>query len=193
MKWQDITVGQFEQLTKYNGKDNEQFTTKAIEIIFGIEKADRTLSLAEYMQHVGQLSFMNEKIPSKKIPLKYEREGRKYFIDIEPTRFTAAQFLDFKEMRKNPDNLTDILSVVVIPVGHKYNDGYDIEQAKEDIREMSVVDGQNIVFFFARWFQTYVRYFQGYFRLQKRMRKTSPQMREVMERIERFLSLIPTV
>ena len=47
-------------------------------------------------------------------------------------------------------HLADILSVALVPVGKKYNEGYEIEGLKADLWSMNVGDALAVCFFFQR-------------------------------------------
>jgi hypothetical protein len=55
-----------------------------------------------------------------------------------------------------------MLSVFLIPEGHKYNDGYDMLQVINDINDLPVTVVNDAAFFFGRHFSVFMETFQSY-------------------------------
>ena len=53
MDWKTLTVNQYEQLNDLYNLDRSRFTTNAIEVLFGVKKADVSVPLAEYNRLLG--------------------------------------------------------------------------------------------------------------------------------------------
>lgn len=66
----------------------------------------------------------------------------------------VAQWIDFQNYGRDLENrMADILSVVLIPKGKTYNEGYDIAALKRDLlANMTVPDALAVCFFFQRKF-----------------------------------------
>lgn len=55
--------------------------------------------------------------------------GTTYKIIDKPDNINVAQYIDFENwINLNKNNIAEVLSVFLIPEGHKYNDGYDITE-----------------------------------------------------------------
>ena len=64
---------------------------------------------------------------------------------------TTAQFVDYQNYSKeNPVDISKCLSVFIIPKGHTYNDGYDLKQVQEDIKDLDMVTINTLAFFFKK-------------------------------------------
>ena len=191
-RWGQLTVDQFEdicELQKMHPKDSAKYI---VEYLYGVEDADH-LPLHEYSCYVAGLrKFIGEPVPKSKLTpnAAYTLNGRTYRVDISPTAFTVAQYTDLTDYLKRSASLRDILSVVVVPDGKLYNEGYDMESAKADIGTMSLTDALAVIGFFARWskasIQTFLRCLTKMMRKGK-MGKVPP---ETMARLEKEVSTL---
>ena len=90
-------------------------------------------SFSNLLDGIGWLG-KNPDIPE--VAPAYNINGRTYIVNLNPQKVTTAQYIDFKGIDINqPSNIPDALSVIMVPSGHTYNDGYDMEQVKKDIYE----------------------------------------------------------
>ena len=87
--------------------------------------------------------------------------SRKYYFDCLLGNVTTAQYVDFINYSKTSD-IVKMLSVFMIPEGHKYNDGYDMLEVFEDIQDMPIPILYSASFFFNRQFATFIKIFQRY-------------------------------
>ena len=77
----------------------------------------------------------------------YELDGTKYRVYTK--EMTTAQYIDFKQMVDTyAENLPRFLTIFIIPDGHKYGDGYDLEKAAQDIGKMPITDARAVADFF---------------------------------------------
>ena len=86
----------------------------------------------------------------------------------------------------------DILSVFIIPKGHKYGDGYDINEVKQDILQLNMVDINAISQFFFRQFELFSETFRLYLiQYLKKEEKTAKgeQKEKIQETIEKLLEV----
>lgn len=112
------------------------------------------LPINEYKDLVRRMSFL---APGN---LNYHPVARKYIcggFDLVPVRdfrrLETAQYIDFQTYSPDLDkHLVEFLSVILLPKGHRYNEGYDIADVQRAIREeLSVADGVSIAGFFLTW------------------------------------------
>ena len=137
MKWSDVTLKQFLELKDIMQIEDETDRTIAIaELLLGLDVSN--LPLSEFNKKMKELSFLKEEIPNNHIVKKVEINNRKYNIDALLGRVSTAQYVDFTNYMKEENNITKVLSVFFIPNGHKYNDGYDMEQVIRDMESLPV-------------------------------------------------------
>lgn len=186
MDWKDLTVNQYEQLAELHKIDRTRFASNAIEVMFGVKNADTTLPLVEYSRYLGELSFFSTPMPKGKLKEHHTLNGRAYDVSLVVAEFSSVQYQDIMNYSKGDKRLTDMLSCVVIPHGHRYNDGYDLEQVKDDIGTMNVVDGSAIAAFFLTFWKAYMRTFRAY-SLPRLMSQLPKEKKEEVERLTKEL------
>lgn len=84
----------------------------------------------------------------------YAVNGREYTLKADPRSITTAQYIDYDQLPNKAD-LLEVLAIVMVPPGHLYNDGYDLEQAKTDMGDLTVEDAVSISDFFTRALSLY--------------------------------------
>ena len=151
--WEQVTLAQFEEICKIQEQHPDDDTKRIIEFLYGVDDAEQ-LPLPEYMAMVAGLrNFAANPVETSKLTpaATYTVEGRQYDVDITPNNFTAGQYIDLTNNIKASAAVSDILTAVVIPHGHTYNDGYDMAAVKRDLLTLPVTVAFAIVGFFVRW------------------------------------------
>ena len=160
MKWNDVKYYQFEKLQELLQIDNdEERLIEIAELLLGEDVLD--LPVAEFAKKVKELDFLQSEMPSGIPPKKITVNGRKYYLDCLLGNVSTAQYIDFTNHSKTSD-ICKMLSVFLIPEGHKYNDGYDILQVMNDIKDLPVTVVNDSAFFFAKHYSTFMKTFQSY-------------------------------
>lgn len=172
--WDDITLENFYKLTDL-GKEPDVYDV--IDIVYGIKSKEIPLNdLKKY-----SIDFLNKECPKRPIKKQYKLNGVKYDANFDITKITTAQFVDFRNYAANGAKLEDILSICLIPEGHNYNDGYEVQKLKQDILQMSITDAQTISFFFIN--QLYVLLLSTQSYLVNSMEEI-PEMKEIMNQLK---------
>lgn len=96
--------------------------------------------------------FLFEKPEPSKAKRKYELNGKTYRLFKDPSEMTVAQYISFQQIQadgfdKRP---LEMLAIFLIPDGHQYNDGYDMEEAMDDMGEMKITDALGVCHFFMK-------------------------------------------
>lgn len=160
LTWYDVSLEQFELMQNILKNEDELDKVIALaELLFGEQVTE--LTVPQFNEYVRSMAFLKTEIPHPVPPKKIELSGRKYFIDCLLGNITTAQYVDFQNYLKT-DDTARILSCFVIPEGHKYNDGYDMEEVVKDIKTMPIPAAMSIAFFFGRQFSKFMRTFQSY-------------------------------
>ena len=177
MKWNDVKLYQFnklQDLLKIDG--DEERMIEIAELLLGESVLD--LPVAEFAKKINELNFLKEPIPTNVPPKKVKVNGRSYYLDCLLGNITTAQYVDFTNHAKTND-ICKMLSVFLIPEGHKYNDGYDMEQVKSDIGDMCWLDIRACAFFIRLWLAAYILTMKS--SLVKSMKKTKTDRKRIKE------------
>lgn len=160
--WYSVSLGQFIQLQELvKIEDDTERIVAIAELLWGPEVSE--LPLVEFNAYVRGLDFLKTEMPHRDTaPKKLVLNGRKYYTDCLLGNISTAQYVDFTNHNNAEATMDKVLSVFIIPEGHKYNDGYDMQEVINDIASMPVPTAASIAFFFGRQFSTFMRIFQSY-------------------------------
>lgn len=149
--WKDITLRQFNKIQDLLQEIDEYTTLNIIDVIYDVDSAN--LPAMEVMnKYAHSLDFLMTTIPTnEKLKEIYTINQREYNSNINLTQMTTAQFVDYQNYSKeNPVDISKCLSVFIIPKGHTYNDGYDLKQVQDDIKDLDMVTINTLAFFFKK-------------------------------------------
>lgn len=170
--WDDITLQKFNQLALLGEKADP---LDVIDIVYSINS--REIPYNELKKY--PVSFLSEPCPRRPIQKQYTLNGNLYNACFDITKITTAQFVDFRNYSNSEHpTMENLLTVCLIPDGHTYNDGYDIEQVKADVQYMPITDAQTIAFFLVNQLAVLL---QGIQCSLLNNLKTDPQTKQIQE------------
>ena len=196
--WKQLSLQQFIDLMSIQAgeKDAEERSRKIIMCMYGVDPLE--IPYTEYLAMVhGINEFFDKPITKYKVAgnAKYKINGTVYTLDIAPASFTTAQYIDFTNFNRQQE-LAGMLSVVLIPEGHQYNDGYNMAKVKEDIGDMPVDEALGIVNFFGKWSKRYTKTILRFLtsrKITRRMGKEKKkEMKEEVRRLSRIMASFPS-
>lgn len=181
--WGDITLKDFYEIKNIMEIQDEYTIYNLIDYIYKVDSSKMDISeLYKY-----NVDFLSEPVPVKdiKIKEKYTINGRKYISNVNLTKITCSQFIDFTNLvRQSPEEFEKLVSVFFIPEGHEYNDGYDMKEVQRDILQLPIAVVQAMSFFMMKEFQTYAVIFQLYLTEEiTKMKNIPKEMKDEMEKI----------
>ena len=184
LKWNDIKyITLLDIREAANIEDENERVFAIMEAIFGEDVLD--LPLKDFNEKCKELQFLQKEIPNDLHVKDIKVNGREYYFDGLLGKITTAQYIDFQNYQKNNDEQKSF-SVFIIPKGHKYNDGYDMEQVFNDILDVPVPVLFSASFFFSRQFELFIRIFRHY--SIKQMKKLGLP-KEEMENMEKVVNM----
>ena len=188
MTWSDIKYRTLLDIREAANIEDENERVYAImEAVFGEDVLD--LPLKDFNEKCKELQFLQKDIPNDLHVKDIKVNGREYYFDGLLGKITTAQYIDFQNYQKNNDEQKSF-SVFIIPKGHKYNDGYDMDQVFKDILDIPVPILFSASFFFSRQFELFIRIFRRY--SIKQMKKLGLP-KEAMENLEKVVNLSTTM
>ena len=153
-----LTIGQYMQIQEISKDANLEDIDKQVQIISVLTGMDEEeilhLPITEYKELVVKSAFLNPE------NINYHPIAKRYILgkfELIPTRdfrkLETCQYIDFQTYASDIDKyLVEFLSVILVPKGHRYNEGYDILEVQDAIRDdMSVSDGISLAGFFLTW------------------------------------------
>lgn len=188
LKWSDIKYRTLLDIREAANIEDENERVYAImEAVFGEDVLN--LPLKDFNEKCKELQFLQKEIPNDLHVKDIKVNGREYYFDGILGKITTAQYIDFQNYQKNNDEQKSF-SVFIIPKGHKYNDGYDMEQVFKDILDMPVPILFSASFFFSRQFELFIRIFRRY--SIKQMKKLGLP-KEAIENMKKVVNLSTTM
>ena len=98
-------------------------------------------------------SISSYKSSNSKRPKKIKINDKVYTINYNIGKLNMAQYIDFQQIivKKNYlENLPALLSIFIIPKGHKYNDDYDIIELRNILENNITLDEALSIIFFSK-------------------------------------------
>lgn len=106
----------------------------------------------EYFAEMSN-SISSYKPSNSKRPKKIKINDQVYTINYNIGKLNMAQYIDFQQIivKKNYlENLPALLSIFIIPKGHKYNDDYDIIELRRTLENNITLDEALSIIFFSK-------------------------------------------
>lgn len=153
MNWNDITLRKWQQIRKADKLADPN--DRSIAIIAAVH--ERTpdevcaLPIRDFIRLKDAASFVLEDMPApqRTIATSYRFGGFDLRPQVDINHWTTIQFIDFQTLaERGEDALVPLLSVLLVPKGCKYGDGYDMGAAQEALLSMPVTFARDLVAFF---------------------------------------------
>ena len=157
MTWKDITIEKYEKIAALQEKDLSEIDLVAavVAVLDGITvKEVEEMPYSLLLLKARNLRFLNSKPIPSIIRKTYELGDAKYTATTNPADLTTAQYIDFQVRAADaPEDLAGLLSIILIPEGFKYNEGYHSDDVRKAIYEhMPIEDAMGLsAFFFTLW------------------------------------------
>ena len=188
--YKDLTIAKYQELLSMDWESMEELD-RQVSLISVLDDKDEeeilNLPLTEYTKLAAQTEFLlKEPEVKKRKPNKVKINGREYDIIKEVKDMTAGQYIDYQQyLALNDINkfLPNILSCFIIPKGKRYGE-YNIDDAINDIKCMSVEEALSIASFFMRKFRTSIEGILLYLRWNLKMVKKKTKDETVKNKIE---------
>ncbi len=186
-----LTLGQYMEIQEISRNESLEDIDKQVQILSVLtgvaEDEILHLPITEYKDLVVKAGFLNPE------NINYHPIAKKYIVgkwELIPTmdyrKIETGQYIDFQTYAPDLDRyLVEFLSVILVPKGHRYNDGYDILEVQKAIREeMSVSDGVSLAGFFLTWCEKSIKDSLNYSRRMAMGIKDKTRREEILRRIE---------
>lgn len=162
MKWSDLTIEQFNDLNKLYELpiQEEERAVLMAQICFPDKTFDLDMPYTELMKYVNQINNLGE-IKYKKIK-SFKLNDVEYTVTYDIKKFSTSQYVDYTNYAKEKKPLWYNLSVVCVPKGHNYNDGYDIDEVIENLKKLDCVTALSVNFTIAKSSSKYIRTLVNY-------------------------------
>lgn len=151
--WDKVTLRTFKKLmvvVKEESPQSEEFTIKILSILNDkSEDYFLEMDLKHIPAAIKSLEFLSSEIP-KQLIHKFNIDGVTYKLTL-PKDMTWGQRLNYVEgLTRAGDDYASLLSIVLIPEGKKYAEGYDIIELKNKLEDtLMITEVLSITLFFS--------------------------------------------
>lgn len=172
--WNEITWKEYEQIEQILSADipSEYKTVNLVSILTGMSVDQvENLQITEFQKLLPHLDFLQTEPETHYHQFEYTINGREYVFRGKLEEISTAMYIDYSTyMQEEDKDIIKLTSVFLIPKGHDYNDGYDMDQVKSDIGDMCWLDVRALAFFFKLQLGTYMLILKS--SLKKTLKKT---------------------
>lgn len=152
--YENLTLGRYMRINAVLDEGGEEIDQQ-VQILAILD--DKTpddillLPLTDYARMAAQSAFL--RVPCKPTPIT---SGWRYG-NLVPTedfrKINTAQYIDFQTFSKQfPATLPELLSCFLVPEGKAYNDGYDVAEVQNKVRELPLPVALGLSAFFLERF-----------------------------------------
>lgn len=154
--WNDLNVGDLltiKEIDKLQLATEDEKNLRVAALLAGISYEEIIQIPLDYVRvYMDNCAFLFTPPQPKKVKRQYIINGRKYRLLKNEMELITSQYIDFQALymegfEKRPGEL---LSIMMVPEGHTYNDGYDKDQVVEDMYCMKVEEALGVVDFFTK-------------------------------------------
>ena len=182
--WRDVTIDEYFNLVdrlspnvKSDGTllSDEGLTEYEREVILvsfvtGLDE-DKVwdMTIGEFKANQLNTAFMKEFNVARDCNFKtIQLAGEKYDVCTDLHNFTVAQYIDFQtfyaQRKDNANILASLLACFIVPRGHGYAEGYDVNDLKNKIiNGLDILTAEELLFFFLKRYLLSMRATANYF------------------------------
>lgn len=158
--YRDLPLGKYEEIVRLCREEMTEVDRRVaiIAVLAGLTEDEVLhLPLDVFTDYSARSRFVERKCPENMVPAvskSYALGGMVLVPVTDIRKITAAQYIDFQNFAQDKENhFIELLSCFLVPRGMDYNEGYDVLDVHNAIREeMSVAQAIALLaFFFNGW------------------------------------------
>ena len=156
----------------------------------------RQMAPADYNALKDGAMFLTEPMPeNKEIVDKVGINGTVFTICKDMQSISTGQYIDWCTYMSGEKRLTDLYSIMCIPEGHKYGEGYSLDDAKADMADLPLTAVNFISDFWNASQESYLRLLarqmKAEIRKLRRMRsKMTEEQKEALAEMEKAVMAV---
>ena len=196
--YRKLPIGKYNEIVKLCETEMDEVDRKVriVGILTGLTEDEvLALPLTDFTECCAKAKFIDLPCPETLIPSvskSYPVGGFNLVPVTDMRKVTTAQYIDFITFSKDKEhNIVEMLSCFLVPKGMDYNEGYDILDVHNAIKEeMSVAEVLAVLaFFFGSWTRSLHSTLSYSERMARRV-KDKEKRQMMMERIAELRSTI---
>ena len=193
--WRDVTIDEYFNLVdRLSDEGLTEYEREVILVSFvtGLDE-DKVwdMTIGEFKANQLNTAFMKEFNVARDCNFKtIQLAGEKYDVCTDLHNFTVAQYIDFQtfyaQRKDNANILASLLACFIIPRGHGYAEGYDVNDLKlKIINGLDILTAEELLFFFLKRYLLLMRATANYFNWAiRRMKRKGMPVEELEARWE---------
>lgn len=193
--YEALSMGQYQEIDRITraGGDELEVQVAIISILTGKPEAELLrLPLPEYTDLAGKSTFLRS--PIAEVP-KVRKEYALGEWRLRPCqdyrKLTAGQYIDFQAFTKDTLDFCGLLSVLMVPEGRTYAEGYDPLEVRAAIADrLPMPDGMALIAFFLKQYAVLIRASLTYSENALRRVKDKGMKARIQARIDRARILL---
>ena len=184
--WRDVTIYEYFNLVdRLSDEGLTEYEREIILVSFAMGVAEDKvwdMTIGEFKANQLNTAFMKEFNVERDCNFKtIIIDGEKYDVCTDLHNFTVAQYIDFQtfyaQRKDNANILASLLACFIIPRGHGYAEGYDVNDLKlKIINGLDILTAEELLFFFLKRYLLSMRATANYFNwaIRRMKRKGMP-------------------
>lgn len=194
--YEGLSLGQYQEIDKIvtdPGLDELAQQVAVLAILSGKSEEElMRMPLPEYTALAASSAFLRSPIAEvPKVRKEYQVGGFRVRPAKDYTKLTTGQYIDFQGFTKGKLDFCGLLSVLLVPVGKVYGEGYDPAEVREAIRGgLPMPDGMALLAFFLRQYANLIRASLTYSERELSRVKDKRKVAEVRVKIQRARELL---
>ena len=193
--WRDVTIDEYFNLVdRLSDEGLTEYEREVILVSFVTDlDEDKVwdMTIGEFKANQLNTAFMKEFNVERDCNFKtIQLAGEKYDVCTDLHNFTVAQYIDFQtfyaQRKDNANILASLLACFIIPRGHGYAEGYDVNDLKlKIINGLDILTAEELLFFFLKRYLLLMRATANYFNWAiRRMKRKGMPVEELEARWE---------
>lgn len=187
--WESISWKEYEQIEQILNADipSDFKAMSLISVLTGLSMDEvENLPITEFNKLLKAIEFLQKEPKTRRHKFEYKVNDREYVFKGDLNDISTAQYIDYRAYMAEEDrDVVKLFSCFLIPKGHDYNDGYDMNQVRSDIEDMCWLDVRAATFFFRIQFSAFILILKSYLvKLLKETKATKKQRKEVKDRLD---------
>ena len=184
-----LTIGKYLELIEILEDDTLADIDKNVEIIALLDDKEvdmiYDLPLPEFNDKIQKTAFLYEEPKPLQVSTVYKLGDMELEACLNINDLTTAQFIDYQTYVKDKNKMVELLSVFLVPKGHKYNKDYDVFEVQKIIRDnMPITQAMGLSDFFLLLYKSLLKasLISSTKKLKKMMRKEKDLKKKEMMR-----------
>ena len=184
-----LTIGKYLELVEIIDDDTLADIDKNVELIALLDDKEvdmiYDLPLAEFNEKIQKTAFLYEEPKPLQVSTVYKLGDMELEACLNINDLTTAQFIDYQTYVKDKNKMVELLSVFLVPKGHKYNKDYDVFEVQKIIRDnMPITQAMGLSDFFLLLYKSLLKasLISSTRKLKKMMRKEKDLEKKEMMR-----------